>query len=155
MSLGGFPVVQSRSIGMLLTERVMLSSGGVFLTDLLEPTHTVMAAVEMMFKLAGTLISIGATATMTSSKCDTGHGSCSTEGVETASVMWIVARQIRLSAVQRHLRLGRAASCLVWEQGARLTSMCHKPTKCMRSNRSWTVRLEVDCWRMRSSWSCK
>lgn len=45
------------------TVRVMLSSGGVSLTDLQEPTHTVTAAVKTMFKLAGTVITAGATAT--------------------------------------------------------------------------------------------
>lgn len=56
------------------TERVMLSSGGVSLTDLRDPTQTVTAAVNKMFRFAGTVITAGATATNARHKCDQGHG---------------------------------------------------------------------------------
>lgn len=60
-----------------VTDLVMLSSGGVLLTDLHDPTHTVTAAVSMMLMLAGTLISTGATATIAKIKCENGQGSFS------------------------------------------------------------------------------
>ena len=81
------------TIQMVHTVRVMLSSGGVLLTDLKDPTHTVTAAVKIMLKLAGTVITAGATATRTSNKCDQGHGSFSAAGADSESVMSATVQQ--------------------------------------------------------------
>lgn len=78
----------------MYTVRVMLSSGGALFTDLKEPTHTVTAAVRIMLKLAGTLITAGATATTVSSRCDHGQGSFSAVTLDSASVIWLNARSV-------------------------------------------------------------
>jgi len=73
----GHKALQLAVPGRVRTVRVMLSSGGVSLTDLCEPTHTVTAAVNTMFRFAGTVISDGATATSARQRCDNGQGSLS------------------------------------------------------------------------------
>ena len=73
----GQKALQPAVPGRVRTVRVMLSSGGVSLTDLCEPTHTVIAAVNTMFKFAGTVIKDGATATAARQRCDKGQGSLS------------------------------------------------------------------------------
>ncbi len=73
----GHKALQLAGPDRVRTVRVMLSSGGVSLTDLCEPTHTVTAAVNTMFRFAGTVIREGATATSARQRCDNGQGSLS------------------------------------------------------------------------------
>lgn len=51
---------------------LIASAGGVGFTDLQQPVNTVMHAVRTTFKLAGTVINKGSTASTAKARCDAG-----------------------------------------------------------------------------------